>query len=86
MYEYKSYPKVQSVKVENNYTLLVTFDNTRSKQYDCMPLLKKTSFQILREPAFFKAVQIDPGGYGISWNDDLDLSEFELWENGIELT
>jgi len=25
------------------------------------------------------------GGYGISWNDDIDLSEYELWTNGVEL-
>ncbi len=23
-------------------------------------------------------------GYGISWNDEIDLSCDELWENGIE--
>ena len=27
-------------------------------------------------------MQVDAGGYGISWNDDLDLSCDELWENG----
>jgi len=27
-------------------------------------------------------VKVDAGGYGISWNDDIDLSEYELWTNG----
>lgn len=31
-------------------------------------------------------VQVDPGGYGISWNDNVDLSENELWINGKEIT
>ena len=25
---------------------------------------------------------MDPGGYGVSWNDDLDLSADELFANG----
>ena len=23
--------------------------------------------------------KVDAGGYGISWNDDIDISEYELW-------
>lgn len=30
-------------------------------------------------------VVVDPGGYGISWNDELDMSEYELWTKGIEI-
>ena len=29
-------------------------------------------------------VKVDAGGYGISWNDNIDLSSNELWENGKE--
>ena len=32
----------------------------------------------------FDQVKVDVGGYGISWNDDLDLSCEELWINGKE--
>ncbi|WP_211285160.1 DUF2442 domain-containing protein [Sporomusa acidovorans] len=42
-------------------------------------------FGILRDRGFFKAVQVDGGGFGISWNDDVDLSENELWTKGKEL-
>lgn len=34
--------------------------------------------------ALFDNIQVDTGGYGISWNDELDLDAEELWENGIE--
>ncbi len=27
-------------------------------------------------------VRVDTGGYGISWNDAIDLSEYELWTHG----
>lgn len=28
---------------------------------------------------------VGQGGYGIVWNDELDLSCDELWENGVEV-
>ena len=36
--------------------------------------------------AFFNTVHIANGGYGVIWNDDLDLSEFELWMKGVEVS
>jgi hypothetical protein len=29
-------------------------------------------------------VRVDTGGFGISWNDEIDLSCDELYDNGIE--
>ena len=77
-------PKILSVQVLENKKLLVKFDNGIEKIYDCSPLLAMEMFQTLKNDAFFKAVSVDVGGYGISWNDDADLSEYELWTNGIE--
>lgn len=34
------------------------------------------------QPEVFASVSVDVGGYGIVWNDELDLSCDELWENG----
>jgi hypothetical protein len=31
----------------------------------------------------FSSVEVDVGGYGVIWNDDLDLSCDELFENGV---
>jgi hypothetical protein len=39
-------------------------------------------FSPLGNPSFFRSFQIDDGGYGIIWNDEMDLSEYELWQNG----
>jgi hypothetical protein len=30
-------------------------------------------------------VQVDTGGYGVIWNDDIDLSRNELYNNGTIL-
>ena len=50
--------------------------------YDCASLLSRPRFHLLADPGVFQAVSVDAGGYGISWNDDIDLSEYELWTNG----
>ena len=34
-------------------------------------------------PELFAEVKVDAGGYGISWNNELDLSADEIWECGI---
>jgi len=49
-------------------------------------LLSRPEFRLLSVPAFFRAVRVDAGGYGISWNDGIDLSEYELWTNGEAVT
>jgi len=65
--------------------LLVTFINGVQKVYDCKGITHLDRFRWLRNEAFFNTVTVDPGGYGVSWNDETDLSEYELWNNGIEV-
>ena len=64
---------------------MVTFVNGVRKVYDCCGILSLERFQLLQHEAFFKAVAVDPGGYGVSWDDERDLSEYELWNNGVEV-
>jgi hypothetical protein len=75
-------PKINTVQPIGDTRLLITFENGIKKIYDCSFLLSRPQFHLLANPAFFIAVQVDPGGYGISWSDDIDLSEYELWING----
>ena len=78
----KKIPKIKAVKTIGEALLLVTFESGIKKIYDCSSLLSRPQFHLLASPAFFNAVHVDPGGYGISWSDDIDLSEYELWERG----
>ena len=78
----QTYPKILSVTPVEKYQLRVTFANHITKVYDCADILKHRGFSILYDSAFFRAVHVDQGGYGIFWNDDLDLSESELWVHG----
>lgn len=77
-----TYPKVQSAKALDNHTLLIKFDNKQKKKYDVAPLLENKMFLPLKDPALFKSVQVEQGGYAIFWYNDIDISEYELWNNG----
>ncbi|MBI5242532.1 MAG: DUF2442 domain-containing protein, partial [Elusimicrobia bacterium] len=55
-------PRVASVTPGANFELLVRFDNGVEKIYDCAPLLSRPEFHLLKAPAFFRAVRVDPGG------------------------
>jgi hypothetical protein len=82
----KGAPKIEDVVPVEPYTLRVRFANGIVKEYDCRPLLERLAFRLLKNPAFFRIVQVDTGGYGVSWNSDIDLSEYELWTNGKEIS
>lgn len=76
------FPRVKDVTPLEGRKLLVSFDNGERRVYDCAHLLGRPAFQDLRSDAFFGAVRPDPHGFGIVWNDDVDLAESELWLGG----
>ncbi|MGL5254271.1 MAG: DUF2442 domain-containing protein [Brevinema sp.] len=77
--------KVQSVLPQANFMLLVHFKNGESRHYDIKPLFSKwQEFRALQNiEGLFTQVKVDAGGYGISWNEELDISSEELYFNGI---
>ncbi len=76
------YPKIKSAKVIDDHTLLVSFSNQETRQYNIQKLLNRPMFYPLKNPTFFKNFQIDSTGSGIIWNDEIDISEYEIWING----
>jgi hypothetical protein len=79
----ETYPRVKSVQALNGRRLLVVFSNNIKKIYDCSPLLAEDNYTALASDAIFKNVKADQGGYGISWTDEIDLAESELWIHGV---
>lgn len=78
--------KVKNVIPLDDYRLLVQFCVGVTKIYDVKPLFAwKDVFKTLKENELFYGVYVDVGGYGIVWNDYVDLSCDELWENGVEV-
>ena len=76
--------KVKSVKIVSRFVLEVTFENDIIKYYDVSNVFDKWEvFKNLKNiEGLFEQVKVDHGGYGISWNDEIDLECEELWENG----
>lgn len=79
--------KIVSIKTKDNLVIEATFFDGTVKEYNVRnifpvyPLMK----ELENNNILFKGVQIDSGGYGISWNDDLDLESETIWEDGVEI-
>lgn len=75
--------KIKDVVPLPNMILSVQFANGTTKLYDIKPLLDTyPAFRALTDKTIYFDVRVDTGGYGIIWNDDIDLSCDELWEHG----
>ncbi len=79
--------KIKNISPLPEYKLSIQFSEGVTKIYDIKPLFEKIpAFNVLKEaPMEFACVSVDVGGYGIVWNDDLDLSCDELWANGVQI-
>lgn len=79
--------KIKNVSALPDFRLSVQFSEGVTKIYDVKPLFYKIPcFDKLKNKLDeFYSVTVDVGGHGIVWNDDLDLSCDELWENGVEV-
>lgn len=80
--------RIVSVKAIENCVLLVEFQNGVGKTYDMRTLYPMfPQFEIFEvNSRLFHQVQVDVGGYGISWNDELDLDAEDIWVEGIEVS
>ena len=76
--------KIKSVSALPDSMLSVQFSEGVTRLYDMKPLFEKFPVfgKLKDDPGEFGCVSVDTGGYGIVWDDDLDLSCDELWENG----
>ena len=76
--------KVKAVNALENYRLSVQFAEGITKIYNVSQLFDKwEAFRYLKDnSSLFSNVQVDVGGYGIIWNDELDISCDELYANG----
>ena len=78
--------KVKDISPLPEMRLSVQFANGTTKTYNVAPLLERfEAFKPLQDEDLFSSVEADTGGYGVIWNDDIDLSCDELWENGVEV-
>ncbi len=79
--------KIDKVIPLDDFLVSVNFDNGDIMLYDLNPLFDKWQvFNDLTKNKLFELVQVDAGGQGIVWNDEIDLSKYEIRENGSAIS
>lgn len=78
------FQKIAAATPLEGLRLLVHYSDGTAREYDLRPLLDACpAFRDLETvPGLFRQVRVDPGGYGVSWTGDLDLSAEEIYVNG----
>ena len=76
--------KIKSVTPLPDYVLSVQFSEGVTKRYNLNVLFESyPMFAPLKEdPELYYTVSVDIGGYGVIWNDDIDIACDELYYNG----
>ena len=76
--------RIEGIYPMPDYVLGCKFSDGAILLYDLKPLFKTIPAfaQLIKQPGLYHKVAVSVGGYGIIWNDDLDLSSEEIWEHG----
>ena len=74
-------PTVVKVLPENNYILLLEFDNGEKKFFDVKPYIKGTWFYELSNQAYFNRVHAN--GFNIEWPNGQDICPDDLYYNSV---
>ena len=78
--------KINRITALADMKLLVEFKNGVTKIYDTKKLLSEYDcFEPLKNPEIFNMAFVDYDGSAVIWNSDLDIAEWELWSNGVEI-
>ena len=70
-------PYVKSVQTQDNYCLLLTFENGEKRIFDLKPYLNKGVFARLKNVALFKTARVVSGS--VEWHGQIDLSYDTLY-------
>ena len=78
--------KIKNVTPLKDFKLSIQFAEGITKIYDMKKLIENNKiFSELKDINLFNSVEVDIGGYGVIWNDDIDISCDELFENGKKI-
>ena len=78
--------KIKNVTPLKDFKLSIQFAEGLTKIYDMKKLIENNKiFADLKDINLFNSVQVDIGGYGVIWNDDIDISCDELFENSKKI-
>lgn len=74
---------ITKIETKDNLILIATFADGEVVSFDVKTMIEKYPvFKVLEDKELFNSVSIDGIGYGISWNDELDLSSDGIYSRG----
>lgn len=68
---------VVDVKAQDDFLLLLRFENGEEKKFDCKKLFDKKPYQILNDKHFFKKAKVLYGT--VVWSDEIDIAPETLY-------
>ena len=74
-------PTVVKVIPQNDFNLVLKFDNGEEKIFDVKPYIKGTWFGKLNDKSYFSAVKSN--GFNIEWPDGQDICPDDLYFNSV---
>ena len=74
-------PYVKAVRPQENYCLLLTFENGEKRIFDLKPYLDKGVFRRLKNDSLFKTARVVSGS--VEWHGEIDLSYDTLYLSSI---
>ncbi|MDR0676743.1 MAG: DUF2442 domain-containing protein [Elusimicrobiota bacterium] len=74
---------MKEVEPQNDMILKVKFENGVTKLIDIKQYINIFKpFKKLKNKDLFSQAKLDVGGYGIVWNEEIDLGRYAIWEDG----
>ncbi|MDD2652195.1 MAG: DUF2442 domain-containing protein [Sulfurimonas sp.] len=74
-------PRVKAVIAQDDYTILLTFENGENKIFDMKPYIDKGFFKQLQDKTYFKTVK--PFMDSIQWKNGQDLCPDTLYLESV---
>lgn len=77
------YLAIKDVKPQDNYLLLLTFENGEKRQFDMKPYLDFGIFQELKDIRLFKTVKTSFDS--IEWDNEADFDPEILYQKSLKI-
>ena len=77
------YFAVKNVVPQENYTLLLTFENNEKRQFDVKPYLNMGLFSELKNVEMFNTARVSFDT--VEWKNEADLDPEVLYQNSVKI-
>ena len=77
---------ITKINIQDNLIICATFADGEVVSFNVEELFEKYPvFRILKDKTIFDTIKLDGMGYGVYWNDDLDLSSDGIYNRGLHI-